>query len=166
MGLDRFTRFQTEIFDLVALLLLFGLPGVSAMGVGHVLDLLLPTTLHTVLRTTAWGGGLVLGYVLGFFMVFALGNAVERGLNVVRGHYGLKPLNEVLRQAGAQEQERERSATEARQKWFTNLNENQQRFELFSLIKSQGESLNKSLHFVRVLGLIIIILLAWILWQR
>lgn len=166
MSLDRFTRFQLQSLEWVFLVLFLGGIPLGAVLGGYAMDMLLPTSLHKLLRTIAEMGGGLLGSLLGLAAAMWLGTLVEDGLETTRKWLGLKPLSEIKRES----RDREDTASfdrEARMRdAFIHMNESEQLYQLLSLLKAQGQQLEALSRTVGWLLLLTVMIAAFLLGRR
>lgn len=167
MGSDDSTKFQDKTLDRLLFFIIFIIPMTAAIITLFAVDTFMPIQTHIVLRVILDGGGFVLGGFVGFIIAIPMSTFSEWSWNAIRAQYGLKPLNEAIKQVRNREEDREESVIEARKKRFSNLDESEQRYEIFSLLKKQSEQLgelNQSLAFVRMATLAIIVMIGLLVW--
>lgn len=151
--LDRFSRFENSVYQLFAILLIFGFP----LGAIYVADALFLDQMNPFLRYPLWALCGLVGIVIGI----AVGSMVEDSFSWVRKVFGMKPLSDLQQGIADEDAEMELDYEERRHDSFVSSSEKEQRYRLWMMQLRQIECLNavnKNLDLIKYILVLVVVL--------
>ncbi len=115
--LDRFSRFEIGVSQLLAYFIIWGAP-LSAI---YVVDAFLLKDLYPLARYPL----LAVCAIVGFMVGLGIAGSVEDFFRSIRKSLGMKPLSELVAEITEERENAELSKEERKRQWFANCSENE-----------------------------------------
>src|SRR5437879_2347320 len=121
--LDRFSRFEIGVSQLLAYFIIWGAP----IGAIYVVDTILLKGLSPLARYPLWAVCAIVGFIAGV----VIASSVEDFFMGVRKFLRMKPLSELKAEIAEELENAELSKEERKRQWFTNRSESEQRYSVW-----------------------------------